>query len=165
MTARIDDPAVLDGMAAELRARLGAAAVSVSAGRDALIVRADPSALPALLLRLRDEQGFGALQDIIGLDRMKTAKDGEPRFLIVYALFRFPAGPRLRVEVEAVEDAALPSAVSIYPAADWAEREIYDMFGIAFAGHPGLTRIYMPDDFKGHPLRKDFPLEGEPGGL
>jgi NADH-quinone oxidoreductase subunit C len=80
-------------------------------------------------------------------------------------LFRFPAGPRLRIEVAVADGASLPSAVPVYPAADWAEREIFDMFGIAFEGHPGLTRIYMPDDFRGHPLRKDFPLEGEPGGL
>ncbi len=102
---------------------------------------------------------------MIGLDRLRTIKEGEPRFAVIYILLRFPAGQRLRVEVDVADGASLPSAVPVYPAADWAEREIFDMFGIVFEGHPGLTRIYMPDDFRGHPLRKDFPLEGEPGGL
>jgi NADH:ubiquinone oxidoreductase subunit C len=102
---------------------------------------------------------------MIGLDRLRTMKEGEPRFVVIYALLRFPEGLRLRVEVEVADGASLPSAVSVFRAADWAEREIFDMFGIVFEGHPGLTRIYMPDDFRGHPLRKDFPLEGEPGGI
>jgi NADH-quinone oxidoreductase subunit C len=70
---------------------------------------------------------------------------------------------RLRVEVSlASEDAVLPSAVAIYPTADWHERETFDFFGVVFQGHPGLTRIFMPDDWEGHPQRKDYPLGGIP---
>jgi NADH-quinone oxidoreductase subunit C len=164
-TPRHDDPAALERAAVSLRGALGALALSVQAGRDAVLLRADAARLPALLLRLRDGHGFNALQDMIGLDRLRTMKEGEPRFVVIYALLRFPEGLRLRVEVEVADGASLPSAVSVFRAADWAEREIFDMFGIVFEGHPGLTRIYMPDDFRGHPLRKDFPLEGEPGGI
>jgi NADH-quinone oxidoreductase subunit C len=164
-TLRPDDPAALERAAADLRGALGALAISAQAGRDAVLLRADAARLPALLLRLRDGHGFNALQDMIGLDRLRTMKEGEPRFVVIYALLRFPEGLRLRVEVEVADGASLPSAVSVFRAADWAEREIFDMFGIVFEGHPGLTRIYMPDDFRGHPLRKDFPLEGEPGGI
>jgi NADH-quinone oxidoreductase subunit C len=155
----------LEGIAAGLRGALGPLAASVEVRRDAVVLRADAATIPALLLRLRDGHGFNALQDMIGLDRLRTRAEGEPRFAVIYALFRFPGGPRLRIEVDVAEGASLPSAVPVYPAADWAEREIFDMFGIVFDGHPGLTRIYMPDEFRGHPLRKDFPLEGEPGGL
>ena len=68
---------------------------------------------------------------------------------------------RLEVAVD-VDDAHVPSAVAVYPTADWQEREIWDMFGINFSGHPGLTRILMPDDWIGHPQRKDYPLGGIP---
>ena len=70
---------------------------------------------------------------------------------------------RIRVEVAVtVEDPHVPSAVSVYPTADWHERETYDFFGIRYDGHPGLTRIEMPDDWEGHPQRKDYPLGGIP---
>ena len=70
---------------------------------------------------------------------------------------------RIRVEVAVtVDDPHVPSAVSVYPTADWHERETYDFFGIVYDGHPGLTRIEMPDDWEGHPQRKDYPLGGIP---
>jgi NADH:ubiquinone oxidoreductase subunit C len=136
-TLRPDDPAALERAAVSLRGALGALALSVQAGRDAVLLRADAARLPALLLRLRDGHGFNALQDMIGLDRLRTMKEGEPRFVVIYALLRFPEGLRLRVEVEVADGASLPSAVSVFRAADWAEREIFDMFGIFFGGQPG----------------------------
>jgi NADH-quinone oxidoreductase subunit C len=82
---------------------------------------------------------------------------------VVYELMSLTFRRRVRLEVAVdVDDAIVPSAVSVYPTADWHERETYDMFGVVFAGHPGLTRILMPDDWIGHPQRKDYPLGGIP---
>jgi NADH-quinone oxidoreductase subunit C len=88
--------------------------------------------------------------------------DGRPLHSI-YQLTSLTYRRRLRVEC-AVTDAHphVPSAVSVYPTADWQEREAFDMFGIEYDGHPGLTRILMPDDWVGHPQRKDYPLGGIP---
>jgi NADH-quinone oxidoreductase subunit C len=105
------------------------------------------------------DAGFRALTDLTAVDRLPA----EPRFELVYLLTNYsdPARVRFRVRV-AAGDAAVSSAVSIYPGANWLEREVFDMFGIRFSGHPDLKRILMPDDWEGHPLRKDFPLVEEP---
>ena len=105
------------------------------------------------------EAGFAALTDLTAVDRLPA----QPRFEVVYLLTNYvtPARVRLKVRVEA-DDAFVPSVASIYPGANWLEREVYDMFGIRFSGHPDLKRILMPDDWEGHPLRKDFPLVEEP---
>jgi NADH-quinone oxidoreductase subunit C len=82
---------------------------------------------------------------------------------VVYHLLSMTHNRRIRLEVTAPEgDPHVPSVVSIYPTADWQERETWDMFGVVFDGHPGLTRILMPDDWPGHPQRKDYPLGGIP---
>jgi len=82
---------------------------------------------------------------------------------VVYHLLSMTHNRRIRLEVTCPEDDPhVPSAVSIYPTADWHEREVWDMFGIQFDGHPALTRILMPDDWPGHPQRKDYPLGGIP---
>jgi len=141
--------------------------------------------LPVLRF-LKHEAGFNALTDIIGIDNLKpvpaaapvlpTGRTGETpaappapapqkRFSILYQLYRFPEACRIRIALDLEEGETVDSAVPVYRAADWAEREIFDMFGIAFAGHPDLRRIYMPDEFEGFPLRKDFPLEGRTGGV
>ena len=164
MTAVRDDDRILQEVADALRARFGDAVLGTASAKDGLIVRLDPSVLRAALLFLKEEQGFNALLDIIALDRLKTAPAG-PRFEILYQLYRFPAGQRLRLSIEAAEGREIDSAQPVFKSADWAEREAYDMFGIRFAGHPDLRRIYLPDEFEGFPLRKDFPLEGTKRGL
>ncbi|TAL38437.1 MAG: NADH-quinone oxidoreductase subunit C [Spirochaetes bacterium] len=121
------------------------------------IVRSD--ALVEVLVCLKGELGFIALNDMIGLDNMNIG-DGRKRFSVLYQLYRFPAADRIRLRVDIGEGETLPSIYFLYRSSDWAEREIYDMFGIVFKGHPDLRRIYMPEEFDGHPLRKDFPLEG-----
>ena len=83
----------------------------------------------------------------------------EPRFAVLYQLFSMRSGTRLRLKVRVHgEDPVMESATGIYRNADWHERELYDMFGITFTGHPDLRRILMPADWAGHPLRKDYPL-------
>jgi NADH:ubiquinone oxidoreductase subunit C len=88
------------------------------------------------------------------------------RFSVSYHLLRVASGakeaPRLRLQIWCDEGDSVPSLVPVWPTADWHEREAYDLMGIVFAGHPNPTRILMEDDWEGHPLRKDYPLGGEP---
>jgi NADH-quinone oxidoreductase subunit C len=87
----------------------------------------------------------------------------DPRRLhVTYQLTSMTYRRRVRLEVAVAEDQPVPSVTSVYPTADWQERETYDMFGVVFTGHPNLTRILMPDDWEGHPQRKDYPLGGVP---
>lgn len=133
---------------------------------DAQIMRVAPAALHAELTRLKGE-GCSLLLDIGAVDYPGR----EPRFDVVYHLLALPrrvasvaevGNPRrvrLLVGVGG-ESPEVPSAVDLWPCADWAEREVFDLFGIRFAGHPHLRRIQMPADWEGHPLRKDYPLRG-----
>jgi NADH-quinone oxidoreductase subunit C len=86
------------------------------------------------------------------------------RFDLVYNLYSTRHCHRIRIKTRAADGEAVPSVSGIWPAAAWLEREVFDMFGVRFAGHPDLRRILMPDDWQGHPQRKDYPLEG-PGEL
>jgi len=119
-----------------------------------------PHAIVAVLQALRDDAGFALLSDLFGIDTSGLGVGHS--FEVVYSLFRLTDARRLLVKA-VVRDAAdvMPTACVVWPAANWPEREIYDMFGVVFEGHPDLRRILMPDDWIGHPLRKDFPLGGE----
>jgi NADH-quinone oxidoreductase subunit C len=130
-----------------------------------LAVRLRKDDLASALSFLKDELGFNALDDIIVLDNLHSSGAGGTRFTVLYQLYRYPGFVRLRLAVDIGDNEALDSAVPIYRSADWAEREAFDMFGVRFDGHPGLCRIYMPDEFEGHPLRKDFPLGGRDGDV
>jgi NADH-quinone oxidoreductase subunit C len=120
--------------------------------------------LPVLRF-LKSEQGFSCLEDVIVLDNLRAPEPAAARFTIFYNLYRFPGDVRVRLAVDVGEDERPDSVVAVYRSADWAEREAFDMFGLRFRGHPDLRRVYLPDDFDGHPLRKDFPLEGKGHGL
>jgi NADH-quinone oxidoreductase subunit C len=143
-----------------LKERFGEAIAETTFEKQELAVKIGPADLLAVLEFLKSGQGFNALNDMIGLDHPPQAGESGKRFSVLYQLYRFPGGPRVRIAVDVDEGEPVPSVTSIYRSADWAEREIFDMFGIRFSGHPDLRRIYLPDDFEGHPLRKDFPLEG-----
>ncbi len=96
-----------------------------------------------------------------------TATDWPPRaerFDVVYCLYSTRHRHRVRLKVKAAEHQPVPSVTAIWPAANWLEREVFDMFGVNFTGHPDRRRILMPEDWQGHPQRKDYPLEG-PGEL
>lgn len=100
---------------------------------------------------------FTFLSDITTVDRFPM----EPRFEVNYHLLSINRGMRLRLKVRlAGSDPNVLSVVPVWPTANWHERENFDLFGIRFEGHPDLTRILMPDDWEGHPLRKDYPVEG-----
>lgn len=148
----------------------GATALDPTAVRpaiaDARIVRVVPAELHATL-RALEAEGFTMLLDIGGVDYPGR----EPRFDVVYHLLKMPLREasigevgqpeRVRVLCGVPEDApVVPTAAAMWPSADWAEREIFDLFGISFDGHPDMRRIQMPDEWEGNPLRKDYPLRG-----
>ncbi len=93
-------------------------------------------------------------------DITATDEEVEPRFEIVYNLFSQSKKCRIRVKTRVRENEDVPTAISVWPGANWAEREIWDMFGVKFSGHPDLRRILMDERWQGHPLRKDYPLRG-----
>jgi NADH-quinone oxidoreductase subunit C len=105
-------------------------------------------------------QGFDTCSDVTASDWPQRPQ----RFDMLYALYSIKDRTRVRVKARAAEGEEVPSVSGIWPAANWLEREVYDMFGVTIAGHPDLRRILMPDDWQGHPQRKDYPLEG-PGEL
>jgi len=114
-----------------------------------------------LLRFLRDDpsMAFNFLMDLFGVDYLEMA--GPERFAVVYNLYSMTHGHRLLVKAFIPEnDPALDSVTALYPSADWAERETFDMYGIHFTSHPNLRRILDPEDFVGHPLRKEFPVIG-----
>jgi NADH-quinone oxidoreductase subunit C len=115
----------------------------------------------ARLLRDDKQLHFELLSGVSGVD-YPAVPDGR-RLHAVYHLLSMSRRQRVRLEVAVTaEDPHIPSLVGVYPTADWHERETYDFFGIVFDGHPNLTRIEMPDDWEGHPQRKDYPLGGVP---
>ena len=123
-----------------------------------LTLTAEPSRIVDALTFLRDDAAFQfvAFIDISGVDYPER----ERRFDIVYHLLSPKLNRRVRVRIETDEATPVPSVVSVFPAADWYEREAYDMFGVLFEGHPDLRRILTDYGFDGHPLRKDFPMTG-----
>lgn len=113
-----------------------------------------------LLEFLKVERGFDYLCDLAGIDYLGYP-DATDRYGVVYALVNTATRERLFVKAMANDpDPSLPSVVSLWEGADWMEREVFDLFGVAFPGHPDLRRILMPGEFVGHPLRKDYPLRG-----
>lgn len=116
------------------------------------VVNIDPAKWPAIASWLAADGGLKMLVDVCGVDRLSRT----PRFDVVYQLLDLDKGARLRVIVSV--DERIASVTGLWPTANWHEREIFDMFGIVFEGHPDLTRILMPDDWEGHPLRKDYSM-------
>jgi NADH:ubiquinone oxidoreductase subunit C len=150
----------------------------------------DPARLVEACLHLRDEEGFNVLSDIAAVDYLgwgtrhvagyygtaagrdlgtessqgfARRPDPKPtRFAVNYQLTSVPVGRVVRVQVWLEDGQSVASVVEVWPTADWHEREAFDMMGIVFDGHPNLSRILMEDDWEGHPLRKDYPIGGEP---
>jgi NADH-quinone oxidoreductase subunit C len=120
------------------------------------------SRLLEVAMFLRDTPGaqFDFCSDVTATDWPPRA----PRFDVIYCLYSTSLRHRVRLKVRLAEGDAVPSVSAVWPAANWLEREVFDMFGIRFDGHPDLRRILMPDEWQGHPQRKDYPLEG-PGEL
>ena len=155
----------MDGAAilARLGERFPTGLVETHAHRGDHTAVAAPEALLDLLRFCRDDGALSCdvLTDLTAVDyaRFPGCEDG-PRFEVVYQLYSLRHNHRLRVKVRVDEDAALvPTAVSLWPIANWLEREVWDMFGIRFEGHPDLRRLLLYEEFVGHPLRKDYPID------
>lgn len=114
---------------------------------------------PSAMKQLRDETGFDMLADVTAADLLEYG--GTDRFRVVYQLLNTVSGKRLEVRVHVNDpQPRLPSVVGLWRSADWLEREVYDMFGIVFDGHPNLKRLLLPEEFQSFPLRKDYPVKG-----
>jgi NADH-quinone oxidoreductase subunit C len=139
---------------------MGPDAFTTSEFRDNLRVVVPPPRLFATLRCLKEECGFDMLADLTAADYLYYP-DAKDRFGVVYALLNTATGERLYVKTYLNEpDLTIPSVFPLWKGADWMEREVYDMYGILFDGHPDLRRILMPEEFTAYPLRKDYPLRG-----
>ncbi len=136
------------------RARFGSAILDALEDRKQPYLVIDVAQLREIALYSRDDENFDLLEDLTAVDWPRREK----RFDLVASLYSFPHNTRLRLKVPIPANDHPASLVDVWPTANWLEREIYDMFGIEFAGHPGLTRILMPDGWQGHPLRKDYDI-------
>jgi NADH-quinone oxidoreductase subunit C len=119
-------------------------------GQNYMIV--DRSLIPEILQVLRNEEQFNYCVDITAVHYPQR----ERQFDVIWVLYSFAQNERIRVKTLIKDGESLPSSVPLWPAANWLEREVYDMFGIKFDGHPDLKRILLPDGWKGYPLRKDY---------
>jgi NADH-quinone oxidoreductase subunit C len=145
-----------------LRERFGEAVyeVEVYAGEHTVFVK--PESLIEVLRYVHDDLGFDYLSHLGALDRFTE----DDRYEVFYNVCNLEAGKRLRLKVRADEtNPEVPSATAVYRAAQWHEREAFDMMGVKFTGHSDLRRMFMPEDFEYYPQRKEFPLLGVPGSL
>jgi NADH-quinone oxidoreductase subunit C len=158
----LPDATGLELVAQRVRDQLGDEAVAGTAyHRERATLEVAPSAVHEVLSYLKedDEESYPFLMSVHGCDYLPD----EPRFGIHYELLSMERTERLSVKTRVdIDDPRVPSVVELFPAADFQEREVYDMFGVVFDGHPDLRRILMPEDYEGHPLRRDFPIGGEP---
>ena len=144
---------------ARLLAWNASAVVGAKFDRNELTISIDRSSLRQACLTLKNDPQlqYNALADVTCVDWFPS----EPRFEVVYQLFSIPNKKYLRLKVKlAGSDASVDSLTPIWPGANFFEREVFDLFGIRFDEHPHLTRIMMPENWEGHPLRKDYPVEG-----
>jgi NADH-quinone oxidoreductase subunit C len=138
-------------MVTRLRRRYGSGIeASTYLGQNSMV--ADSSIVAELLRVLSDEEQFDYLVDVTAAHYPQREKP----FDVIWILYSFARNERIRVKTRIADGESVSSVVSIWPAANWLEREVYDMFGIGFDGHPDLKRILLPDGWKGHPLRKDY---------
>jgi len=138
----------------KLKAQYGSGIKEASTyvGQKYLVV--DSSMVYEILLHMRDDELYDYLVDVTAVHYPKR----EAQFDIVYILYSFHNNERVRLKTQIKDGDALRSAFSIWPTANWLEREVFDMFGISFGEHPDLKRILLPEGWKGHPLRKDYPI-------
>ena len=146
----------------QLATRFGASIVETHDHRGDHTAVVDRAAITAVLRHCRDAAalGFDMLSDLTAVDYAKfPGREDGPRFEVVYHLYSIAHNHRLRLKVRVDEDdAVVPSAVPLWPIANWFEREVWDMFGVRFADHPDLRRLLMYEEFVGHALRKDYPI-------
>ena len=138
-------------MIAKLKGAYGSGVEPLTyAGQNYMLV--DRTLIPEILQVLRNEEQFDYCVDITALHYPQREK----QFDLIWVLYSFARNERIRVKMQIADGECPPSSVPIWPGANWLEREVFDMFGIKFDGHPDMKRILLPDGWKGHPLRKDY---------
>ena len=148
----------------KLKSLFGDEAIQASEFRDELTIVVPKDKIVDICRFLKEdaELKFDLLADVCGID-MNTS---EKRFGVIYNLYSLTNKFRFRLKTFTEEDdPKVPTVTGVWGTANWHERETFDMFGIVFEGHPDLRRVYMPEEFEYHPLRKDFPLMGIPGSI
>lgn len=158
---KVPIPAPVDAMGEPLVAALAAAVPGAVLGAKKMVgqttVEIAPGKLVEACRHLKDRETFSFLVDLTAVDW----KERVPRFDVVYWAHSFDRGnERVRLKVGVADGAACPTVSGVWETANWMEREVFDLFGVVFEGHPDLRRILTWDGFQGHPLRKDFPVEG-----
>jgi NADH-quinone oxidoreductase subunit C len=136
------------------KARFGEAILETWLDRKQAILVVAGDRLREIARYSRDEENFDLLTDLTAVDWPKR----ERRFDLVLNLYSFPRNERLRLKVQLGEGEGVSSVESVWPTANWLEREVYDMFGIIFQGHPNLKRLLLPEEWQGYPLRKDYDI-------
>jgi NADH-quinone oxidoreductase subunit C len=158
----LPDATGLELIAQRVRERVGDESVAgTSYFRERATLEVAPAAVRDVLAYLRDDdpEPWTALMSVHGCDYLPD----EPRLGVHYELLSMERTDRLNVRTRlGVDDPRLPTVVDLFPTADYQEREVYDMFGVVFDGHPDMRRILMPEDYEGFPQRRDFPMGGEP---
>lgn len=144
-----------------LREKLGAGIISENEFRGEHTVNLSLESLPVALALCKEKLGYELLLDVSSLDHFGE----DPRFEVVYELSSLDDKRHLRLKAKVSEDESVPTAIHLWKAADWHEREVWDMMGIPFADHPNLKRILMWEGYPFYPLRKDFPLAGRPSDM
>jgi len=132
------------------------AGAKLDRGELSIYLRRDAIREACAILRDDPELQFNFLSDVTCVDWYPS----QPRFEVVYHLFSIPRKLRVRLKVRLSGEEAIDSVTPVWPAANYFEREVFDLFGVRFEGHPYLRRIMMPENWEGHPLRKDYPVEG-----
>ncbi len=148
----------LQALSAKIQTGLGASVTGSTITFGELTIHADAAKIVEVLQFLHDDADcrFVSFIDLCGADYPEREK----RFDVVYHLLSPYKNSRIRVKVQADEATDVPTVIGVFPAADWFEREVYDLYGVVFSGHPDLRRILTDYGFSGHPLRKDFPVTG-----
>ena len=150
-----EGPVPLDNeLVKRYRARFGEAIREAWSDRKQAILVVATDQLLEIARYTRDEEQFDLLTDLTAVDWPKREK----RFDVVLILYSFSRNERLRIKAQVGDGESAASLVGVWPTADWLEREVYDMFGIEFAGHPGLKRLLLPEEWEGFPLRKDYDI-------
>ena len=148
----------IEAVVENLKGKFAASILEVTEFRGETTVIVKKEEIVAICSYLKMSEGFNFLSDLCGVDYLGKKDD---RFMVVYNLYNISTHERLRLKVAVAEkDATVDSVASVWGTANWHERECWDLLGISFNNHPDLRRILMPADWVGHPLRKDYPVQG-----
>jgi NADH-quinone oxidoreductase subunit C len=155
----VPDQVGLELIATQLGDAIPGSVLETEFFREQASLHVDPASVRAVLGLLRDQHGYRALMSVHGVDYYPH----EPRLGVHYQLLDMSKVDRIAVKLRVpLAEAVVESVTDDWPTANHQEREVYDMFGVEFEGHPDLRRILMPEDYEGHPQRRDFPIGGEP---